>query len=105
MTRHVIIWTLKDEYSAEEKKTIKAGIKEALEGLRGKIPGLVDIRVRTEGLASSNGEVMLDSLFEDEEALKGYAVHPLHCAAANEKVRPFTKIRSCFDFEQESDEP
>ena len=47
---------------------------------------------------------MLDALFEDEAALKGYAVHPLHCAVANEKVRPFTKTRSCFDFEQESDE-
>jgi hypothetical protein len=43
---------------------------------------------------------MLDTLFEDEAALKGYSVHPLHVAVANEKVRPFTKIRSCFDFEE-----
>ena len=99
MVRHVIIWTLKDEYSAEEKAAIKAGIKEGLEGLQGKIPGMIEIHVRTEGLPSSNGELMLDSAFENEEALKGYSVHPLHVAVANEKVRPFTKTRSCFDFE------
>ncbi len=100
MVRHMIIWTLKDEYSAAEKAKIKAGIKEGLEGLQGKIPGLKEIHVWTEGLPSSNGDLMLDSAFENEEALKGYSVHPLHCAVANEKVRPFTKNRSCFDFEE-----
>ena len=30
MVRHVIVWTLKDEYSAEEKAAIKSGIKEGL---------------------------------------------------------------------------
>ena len=100
MVRHMIIWTLKDEYSEEEKKEICAGIKEGLEGLQGQIPGLVSIRVLTEGLASSNGDLMLDSAFEDEAALKRYAVHPLHQAVANGKVRPYTKQRSCFDFEE-----
>ena len=100
MVRHMIIWTLKDEYSAEEKEEIKQCIKEGLEGLHGQIPGMVRIQVMTEGLASSNADLMLDTLFEDEEALKGYSVHPLHVAVANGKVRPFTKIRSCFDFEE-----
>ena len=100
MIRHMIIWTLKDEYSADEKTAIKQGIKEGLEGLHGKIPGLVRIRVLTNGLASSTGDLMLDTLFEDEQALKEYSGHPLHVAVANGKVRPFTKIRSCFDFEE-----
>lgn len=43
---------------------------------------------------------MLDSLFEDADALKGYSVNPLHQAVANGKVRPYTKTRSCFDFEE-----
>ena len=71
MVRHMIIWTLKDEFSGEEKARIKAGIKEGLEGLHGKIPGMVRIQVMTEGLASSNTDLMLDTLFEDETALKG----------------------------------
>ena len=99
MVKHVIIWTLKDEYSDSEKAAIKAEIKEGLEGLKGKIDGLLDIKVITEGLSSSNTDLMLDSLFENEDALKGYAVHPDHVAVATGKVRPHAKIRSCFDFE------
>lgn len=99
MVKHIILWQLKDELSAEEKGNVKKGIKEGLEGLAGKIPGLLEIKVQTEGLASSNAEVMLDSTFEDEAALKGYAVHPEHVAVADGKVRPYTKTRMCLDFE------
>ena len=99
MVKHVIVWTLKDEYSAEEKENIKKGIKEGLEGLKGKIPGLVDIKVNINGLESSNADLMLDSTFETEEALKGYSVHPEHVAVASGKVRPYTAARSCLDYE------
>ena len=99
MVKHVILWQLKDELTAEEKVSVKKGIKEGLEGLLGKIPGLTEIKVQTEGLASSNAEVMLDSTFEDEAALKGYATHPEHVAVADGKVRPYTKTRLCLDFE------
>ena len=94
MVRHVIVWTLKDEYSDIEKEQIKAGIKEGLEGLSGKIPGLVEIKVNTDKLASSSGDAMLD-----EEALKNYSSNPLHVEVANTKVRPYVKIRSSFDYE------
>lgn len=99
MVKHVILWTLKDEFSQEEKLSIKAGIKEGLEGLKDKIPGLIDIKVYTDGLASSNADLMLDSSFESVEALKGYATHPEHVAVADGKVRPFTASRTCLDFE------
>jgi hypothetical protein len=99
MVKHVILWTLKDELSAEEKQKVKAGIKEGLEGLQGKIPGLTEIHVYTNGLETSNADLMLDSTFESFESLKGYAVHPDHVAVADGAVRPYTKIRSCLDFE------
>ena len=99
MVKHVILWTLKEELSAFEKENVKKGIKEGLEGLAGKIPGLLDIKVNIEGLSSSNADLMLDSTFESEEALKGYAVHPEHVAVADGKVRPYTAIRSCLDYE------
>ena len=100
MVQHIIIWTLNTELSEEEKKTVKAGIKAGLEGLVGKVPGLLDVKVHIEGrLASSNADIMLDSILESEEALKAYAVHPEHVAVANGKVRPYTVQRSCLDFE------
>lgn len=98
MTKHIILWTLKETLSAEEKAQVKAGIKTGLEGLAGQIPGLVDIHVQIDCLPSSNADLMLDSTFTDEAALKAYAVHPAHVAVADGKVRPYTKLRSCLDF-------
>ena len=97
MVKHVILWKLKDE--VVDKPAVRRGIKEGLEGLKGQIPGLVDITVRIEGLVSSNADAMLDTTFESEVALKGYAVHPAHVAVANAKVRPFTQTRLCLDYE------
>ena len=99
MVRHVILWTLKDEYSGDQISKIKEGIKQGLEGLYGQIPGLKEIRVNTDPLSSSNCDVMLDSLFEDEDSLKAYSTHPAHVEVANGKVRPYTATRTCMDYE------
>lgn len=72
MVKHIILWQLK-EMDEEEKQTVKKGIKAGLESLQGKIPGLLSIHVQTEGLPSSNADVMLDSSFENADALQGYA--------------------------------
>ena len=98
MVKHIILWQLKDELSDEQKKNVMAGIKEGLEGLKGIVPGLLEIKVQTEKLASSNADVLLDSTLESEDALKGYAVHPAHVAVADTTVRPFTKSRVCIDY-------
>ena len=96
MVKHIILWTLKEEFKTE---VIMSGIKEGLEGLQGKIPGLIDIKVVYGSLPSSNADLMLDSTFESAEALKGYSTHPSHVEVANTKVRPYTALRSCLDFE------
>ena len=99
MVKHIILWKLKDEYTLEEKANIMSEIKEGLENLAGVIPGLINIKVQTTSLPSSNADLMLDSTFENEEALIGYAIHPAHVEVADTKVRPFTASRSCLDFE------
>ena len=97
MVKHIILWKLKKEYN---NITIKEGIKGGLEGLIGKIPGLLEIRVQIDNHASSNADVMLYSVFESEEALKEYSVNPIHVEVANGKVRPFTETRLCMDFSE-----
>lgn len=100
MVKHIILWTLRSELSEDEKNSVKSGIKAGLESLKGVVPGLVDVNVVIDGrLASSNADVMLDCTLESEEALKAYAVHPAHVAVADSKVRPYTAVRSCLDFE------
>ena len=99
MVKHIILWNLKDEYTASEKAEIKAKIKTELEALVGEIPGLLEVKVQTEYLETSNVDLMLDTTLESAEALKNYAVHPKHVYAADTFVRPYTAKRSCIDFE------
>lgn len=95
MTRHVIIWKLKD--GIENLDEVKQGIKAGLEGLAGVVPGLLRIKVYVDGMDESM--VMLDSYFTSKDALKAYAIHPAHVAVADIKVRPYTMSRNCLDFE------
>ena len=97
MVKHIIVWKLKPTESGQEQ--IKEGIKKGLEGLKDKIPGIVEIKVHTTGLDSSNFDLMLDSTFVDEAALKGYTIHPEHVAVATRDVRPNVEIRACVDYE------
>ena len=100
MVKHIILWKLRDDLSNEEKQRVKKDIKAGLEGLAGRIPGLLSIVVNVDGrLESSNADVMLDSTFTDEAALKAYAVHPEHVAVADGKMRPYTCLRTCLDYE------
>ncbi len=99
MVKHIILWNLKDEFSAEEKAEIKRNIKINIEALVGKVPGLIDMKINIDPLPSSTADLMLDSTLESFEALKGYATHPEHVYAADTFVRPYTVNRSCLDFE------
>lgn len=99
MVKHIILWKLRSDLDAVEKQTASLAIKQGLEGLKGQVPGLLDIHVQIENrLESSNVDIMLDSTLESEEALKGYAVHPAHVDVANGVVRPNTELRACLDF-------
>ena len=89
------------EFSESEKKQIKINAKENLEALKGKIPGLIDIKLNITGLASSNADMMLDSAFTDADALAAYQTNPLHVEAAT-FVRSIVAQRLCLDFEVEA---
>lgn len=99
MVKHIILWRLRSELSEAEKQEKALAIKAGLEGLKGQVPGLIDIHVQVTGrLETSNADIMLDSTLESFEALKGYAVHPAHVAVANGIVRPNTELRTCLDY-------
>lgn len=100
MVKHIILWTLNDDLSAEEKTAVKEKAKINLEALKGKIDGLCEIKVNIAPLSSSNCDMMLDSSFNSADALKAYASHPDHVFVADTFVRPYTAKRTCFDFEE-----
>ncbi len=98
MIKHIILWKLKDEYTQQEKETIKTGMKEGLEGLAGKIPGLLEIHVHIDFLESSTADAMLESYFSDRAALQAYAKNPVHNAVADSRIRPYVQTRLSADF-------
>ena len=99
MVRHVIMWNMKDGLSADESRKAKEEISDALVALKGVVPGLLEVNVVTEPLETSNADLLLDSLFEDREALAVYADHPAHVKVKDELVVPNVKSRICMDFE------
>lgn len=99
MIRHIILWKLKSDIPAEKVPEVKAGIKSALEALPEVIDGLESLKVHTEGLSTSNCDLMLESVLRDEAALSEYQKHPAHVAAVDGFVRPNVEVRLCLDFE------
>ncbi len=97
MVKHMIIWKLKEEIA--DKKQVAENIKNALEGLEGKFDGLIKMNILMDKLDSSSGDIMMDSTFKDEKALKEYQSHALHQEIANGLVRPNVQTRLSFDFE------
>ena len=97
MVKHMIIWKLKEDISNPEE--VAANIKASLEGLVGKIEGLLEMHILTERFEGSAGDIMMDSAFESKAALDFYAKHPLHQQAANTFVRPNVEQRLSFDYE------
>lgn len=73
MIKHVVIWPMKDDVTAEQK----AGMKAALEGLTATIPEVKKIEV---GIDEDNGSMSLYSAFDSAEDLAVYQAHPDHQA-------------------------
>jgi len=85
MIKHIVMWRLKDSAHGNDKATNARLIKQMLEALRGKIPGMLKIEVGIDYSATDqSADVVLYSEFESRAALDAYQVHPEHKA-----VMPF----------------
>lgn len=74
MIRHVVLYTIKDEY----KERIPA-LVEAFYGMKGKIPGLIDVEAGGDELGSERSyDLALITSFESWDAYKAYLTHPAH---------------------------
>lgn len=98
MVHHIVLWNFVPTLHAEEKKASAQKMKELLEPIAGLVEGTVSLQVVTEGLPSGNKDVALISVFQTEEALKNYQVHPAH-VKAGEFIRSVTCDRACMDYE------
>ncbi|MGE5548621.1 MAG: Dabb family protein [Solirubrobacterales bacterium] len=82
MVRHIVLWRLNGATPADRQRQA-AEIKVALEGLHGRIPGLLKIEVGIDFSASpDSADIALYSEFASREALDAYHHHPEHLRVA-----------------------
>jgi hypothetical protein len=85
MVRHIVLWRLRDSANGRSKAENAAEVKRLLEGLNGKIPGLIKLEVGFDfSRTDESSDIVLYSEFETRAALDVYQTHPLH-----EAVKPF----------------
>ena len=95
--RHVILWTLSEELSPEEKLDVISYAKSSMEVFERDIPDLVKAEVIFEKrLDSSNCDFMFDMYFTSHKALEEFSVNPDHLAVVA-KLKPFIADRACLD--------
>ncbi len=92
MVKHIVLYNFKE--GVEKEKAICI-IRDALTPLVGKIPGLRHLEVN---LTFQGMDYALYSEFDSQEAMKNYAVHPLHLQA-KEKFFHFIGTRVAADYE------
>ena len=99
MITHIVIWKLKNKTHPVSQCEDALAIKNALENLAGKIPGLLRIEVGFDySEKETAGDIVLVSEFESREALAQYQNHPEH-VKVGEIVRPRTFDRRMIDFQ------
>ena len=90
MVKHIVIWTMKPEATAEQK----VEMKNRLESLAGKVSELRKIEV---GIDKGSGTMSLYSEFNSAEDLVAYQAHPDHQAVVG-FVKPLVAARSVCDY-------
>lgn len=98
MIRHIVTWDFREEFTDDESRVYGEEIKKELENLKNLIDGIVSIEVLTDAMFSSDADILLDTVFVDEDAYKAYQTHPEHERVGTYVVRPKTCNRKCFDY-------
>ena len=97
--RHIVIFDFKDGLNATEKTTLFNKMKTDLEALVGVIPGLLQMDVeRDQYNTDGNGQIVINSLFEDEAAYEVYANDPRHLEVAAYIASDIVQNRRAADF-------
>ncbi len=97
MVRHIVAWNYADGFTDDENRKNAEIMKKELENLKDLIDGIVEIKVYINPMDTSDSDILLDSTFESEEALKAYIIHPEHVRVGTNYVKPVVKNRKCID--------
>jgi len=99
MATHIVAWNFNVEVKEEDKPSLLAAMKENLESLVGKVPGLISVKFIDQPLSGSNRDMALVTTHEKPEDIAAYAKDPQHNAVADKYVRPYTTDRVSVNFD------
>ncbi|PKP28267.1 MAG: stress responsive protein [Bacteroidetes bacterium HGW-Bacteroidetes-19] len=98
MIKHIVMWSLKEEYNGQSKNTIAKELKTRLLELENKIPQIKSIEVGiNEVNFDRNHDVVLITEFDSFDDLSTYANHPDHLNLV-EFVKQISTARAAIDF-------
>jgi Stress responsive A/B Barrel Domain len=99
MIKHIVAWKLKDFAEGSSKEQNAKKVKELLEDMNGKIPGLRHIEVGINFTIEENcADVVLYSELDSREALDLYQTHPVH-VAVKDFIKNVRSERQVIDYE------
>src|SRR5215208_1985793 len=99
MIKHIVLWTLKNRENVQNLEETAAAIKQKIEAMQGKIPGLLHIEGGVDFTRSADSwDIALYAELESREALAGYHVHPAH-EEFKAFIGPRQARRSLIDYE------
>lgn len=98
MIKHIVMWRLKDQARGNSKSANAELVKDRLEALQGRIPGLLSVEVGVDFSATeASADVVLYSELEDRAALAAYQDHPDH-EAVKAFIGEVTEARWVVDY-------
>ena len=78
MIKHIVMWNVQGSTAEERRHNIER-LRDAFEGLRGQVPGLLHLEIGVDVSRISYAcDVVLYSEFDTHASLKAYATHPAH---------------------------
>lgn len=99
MIRHIVMWRLQEQAHGNDQATNARLIRDTLEALRGRIPGLLALEVGIDFSATEqSADLVLMTTHESRAALDAYQAHPEHQAVVP-FIREACRERRAVDYE------
>ena len=97
MIKHIVMWSLKS--TGEQKIADGQRLKQLLESLNGKIPGMLRLEVGVNFYPEEDAtDLVLYSEFESRQALDSYMINPAH-TAIQPLIKTLRNERRIIDYE------
>jgi stress responsive alpha/beta barrel protein len=101
MVRHIALFRWKPGTTAADVLRVEEGLRP----LPSQIPCIRSYRFgRDLGIQEGNADFAVVADFEDEDALRTYAEHPVHVAVLTERIRPLVQSREAIQYVIEDSE-